>query len=853
MTKTELLSEANRLGLAPSARWTVEELKSAIMEAKKDLNEDTTVPKGMSGMKLAELKAEADRIGVMYASGVTRGTLMRHIRDYHETPDNTVMNIGRYRGSAYFQVPLSYAQWADQEERANGVNMSPDLKRFVLWFRRKKAKEATGNGPTRAEMMQEPEKYAKVPYPGGSETSQSWENVTVMNEVDKQQRPFIPESSGAKSMASSSTSGKRTAERPNTKERMSVEPDPNVLDEIRALEQRLALLKDKESKPEDPTENVDYKNNVENKHVENHFDYQRDDYNLSDATGEDELSFDDYDAEVLLTECTEDAIHNAIKSNDYTPQRLLHLLQEVFGKDGEHFPRRGARKRTRAFGAGDLGENRIVLGYYTYGSMRGICNNSSKYASLSIYIKNYFLSRSADAKWSSLSISLNSASRVHSDHNNLKGTGNYITTVGDYTNGGGIWTENKDGNYDQRFLDGKGNKVKGIIQDTYGKVVEFEEPLENSHQGEYVHGVANDYKIGKDTALLEIGGMTQTLDATTVFERITGEPLLWPDIPTNHAGSYVLKYILELNPRMLWLHPPTGYTGEDERKFFEVLDICGRWQVEQQRALVVSVDGADPDLLQRLQKQLSAYGDVSYSILGEENIFRVHRTEPKQAYVAEGGIGGGSILRSPDEAQHRREIIRNAARIAFYKTRTEEKIRRGLSQRARIKPRDLENGATVFFWRKPASKKYGIWKGPGVVIGRQHENYWISHGGRCYLCAPEHLRCALPEELGGLFALRATKDDLLRLVDQSYDDVGVFAEDEGEDMEEYAPSFVDEGEAPMELDNIDLENGDGEDTRPTPLRRAAEGELPREDTHHEAMILKRSNGKNIYTSKLFGL
>ena len=979
-----------------------------------------------------------------------------------------------------------------------------------------------------------------------------------------------------------------------------------------------------ESKPEDPTENVDYKNNVENKHVENHFDYQRDDYNLSDATGEDELSFDDYDAEVLLTECTEDAIHNAIKSNDYTPQRLLHLLQEVFGKDGEHFPRRGARKRTRAFGAGDLGENRIVLGYYTYGSMRGICNNSSKYASLSIYIKNYFLSRSADAKWSSLSISLNSASRVHSDHNNLKGTGNYITTVGDYTNGGGIWTENKDGNYDQRFLDGKGNKVKGIIQDTYGKVVEFvadrlhcPEPWHSGHRwsitgfttrglagstqkerkqlrqwGYPLHDLrllgtmrrqheinlppttgnanyrgtttssttrpkrstrkslwrtatrvstfmawslsamlsfsnpttveANDYKIGKDTALLEIGGMTQTLDATTVFERITGEPLLWPDIPTNHAGSYVLKYILELNPRMLWLHPPTGYTGEDERKFFEVLDICGRWQVEQQRALVVSVDGADPDLLQRLQKQLSAYGDVSYSILGEENIFRVHRTEPKQAYVAEGGIGeigdspediregaagitfdkgvaadtaaalrrlhqnlghparedlvrhlrlagadnevikaakgmacstcartkrpksarpssepkllefgdvvgvdmmyaydmngkkiklfsivdhassyqvvikvpnqtgktleqvflkqwiqifgapkaisldlergiqdafgriadwfhielhtsagqahwqsgyterhgkwwkeifdrvvqdqsvggdeieeavaatssaknnlrrkcgwapsqivfgklprddedlkgevedggGGSILRSPDEAQHRREIIRNAARIAFYKTRTEEKIRRGLSQRARIKPRDLENGATVFFWRKPASKKYGIWKGPGVVIGRQHENYWISHGGRCYLCAPEHLRCALPEELGGLFALRATKDDLLRLVDQSYDDVGVFAEDEGEDMEEYAPSFVDEGEAPMELDNIDLENGDGEDTRPTPLRRAAEGELPREsvrrrystkrppggssdpprreDTHHEAMILKRA-------------
>ena len=36
----------------------------------------------------------------MYASGVTRGTLMRHIRDYHETPDDMVMNIWRYGGSA---------------------------------------------------------------------------------------------------------------------------------------------------------------------------------------------------------------------------------------------------------------------------------------------------------------------------------------------------------------------------------------------------------------------------------------------------------------------------------------------------------------------------------------------------------------------------------------------------------------------------------------------------------------------------------------------------------------------------------------------------------------------------------
>ena len=67
--------------------------------------------------------------------------------------------------------------------------------------------------------------------------------------------------------------------------------------------------------------------------------------------------------------------------------------------------------------------------------------------------------------------------------------------------------------------------------------------------------------------------------------------------------------------------------------------------------------------------------------------------------------GDGNILRSPDEAQHRREMIRDAAQIAFNKIRTEDKIR----QHARVKPRDLENGATVFFWRKPASGRDPEW------------------------------------------------------------------------------------------------------------------------------------------------
>ena len=218
--------------------------------------------------------------------------------------------------------------------------------------------------------------------------------------------------------------------------------------------------------------------------------------------------------------------------------------------------------------------------------------------------------------------------------------------------------------------------------------------------------------------------------------------------------------------------------------------------------------------------------------------------------------GGGQLLRTADDAQRRREVIRNAARIAFYQVRTEDKVRRGFSQKARVKPRDLENGSMVLFWRKPANKKNGLWKGPGTIIGRQEDNYWVSHGGRCYLCAPEHLRRALPEEVGGLFALRATKDDLLRLVENNYDDPEVFP---GDGAPEEDQAFLDDilTDLSMPEDNQDeagaadmeLDNGDLPEQRAVGTRREAPGDdLPRAVRRRistkraeEAYMLKRAS------------
>lgn len=33
----------------------------------------------------------------------------------------------------------------------------------------------------------------------------------------------------------------------------------------------------------------------------------------------------------------------------------------------------------------------------------------------------------------------------------------------------------------------------------------------------------------------------------------------------------------------------------------------------------------------------------------------------------------------------------------------------------------------------------GEWIGPGLIVGKEGASYWVSRGGRCLLCAAEHL------------------------------------------------------------------------------------------------------------------
>ena len=91
--------------------------------------------------------------------------------------------------------------------------------------------------------------------------------------------------------------------------------------------------------------------------------------------------------------------------------------------------------------------------------------------------------------------------------------------------------------------------------------------------------------------------------------------------------------------------------------------------------------------------------------------------------------------------KHAREVaIRTAARAAYHHVQTDDRVRRALAGRARVQAPDI--GERVFFYRLARNNKRGTWQGPGVVIGREQENIWVSRGGRCLLCALEHVRLA---------------------------------------------------------------------------------------------------------------
>ena len=131
-----------------------------------------------------------------------------------------------------------------------------------------------------------------------------------------------------------------------------------------------------------------------------------------------------------------------------------------------------------------------------------------------------------------------------------------------------------------------------------------------------------------------------------------------------------------------------------------------------------------------------------------------------------------------DQQRAREHAVRMAARSNYFRCQGDQKLRRALLQRTRVTGEELNTGDFIYFHRKPRNSKEWEWRGPGTVIGKEHQNLWVSFAGRCHLVAPEHARKATGEEIGRAFVLNATRDDLQKLVEFDPDDPGQFEFDE---------------------------------------------------------------------------
>ena len=153
LTKAKASEWLQLLGEEPRASWTSVEIKSRIKEILDLLDEeDSKLPKNMTGMKRADLQRECTERDIHFTEHETRGSMMRKIREQVEAEkggrSESIMGFGKFADLTYEEVAEShpaYVKWARETVKEEGFATSAKLRKFVTWVNNKteqKDKEA---------------------------------------------------------------------------------------------------------------------------------------------------------------------------------------------------------------------------------------------------------------------------------------------------------------------------------------------------------------------------------------------------------------------------------------------------------------------------------------------------------------------------------------------------------------------------------------------------------------------------------------------------------------------------------------------------------------------------------------
>ena len=155
----------------------------------------------------------------------------------------------------------------------------------------------------------------------------------------------------------------------------------------------------------------------------------------------------------------------------------------------------------------------------------------------------------------------------------------------------------------------------------------------------------------------------------------------------------------------------------------------------------------------------------------------------------------GDIMEEPDSFEtlkvtkdakmSRINAIRMGAKASFFKIQSKDSTRRALLRRPRVQKHEFALGDLAYYYREyrapKSTKAVGRWLGPCSVIGFEGNNVWLSQGGRCLLCAREHLRPADHEEVNALFRLKTSLAEVDAVMRNQ--DLQEFIEAQGVDVE----------------------------------------------------------------------
>jgi len=160
MNKAELVEKLESMGVPLRPDWTVPELRTTLMEELEIRGLNKSRLQGLTHLCLDDLKKKCSAEGIPLPEKVTRGVMIKLLRESVPPSAEEVVCFGSYKGFMYKEVNESYLRWA-MDEVNNNPQHSADLARLARWAQARSSTSTTSR-------HQNPEAAPVVPMPSGA-------------------------------------------------------------------------------------------------------------------------------------------------------------------------------------------------------------------------------------------------------------------------------------------------------------------------------------------------------------------------------------------------------------------------------------------------------------------------------------------------------------------------------------------------------------------------------------------------------------------------------------------------------------------------------------------------------------